>query len=532
MAGEKAHKESFAIPDDEIDIRLIQQQIASALGKATPNASKSSDAKPTGPAKKDDAPPPLIKPEQKSKQKEEEKTETKPLPPTIDLFGNSGIKSPLSPTPPEDDEPDIVEIEHSIPMEKITPEAVQMPTINIPKDETPTINTLEHSIPMEKLTPGIELEHTIKIPQDDETPVNTLEHSIPMEKLTPGVQLEHSVQIPFDTEPPVNTLEHSIPTEEVQGPQLEHSKPQQATINNLAQAEHSIKKPERVLPKAPHSVKSAPQQPIKPTKSNKSKEDSMDINELVMNIDGDISLDLLNQLTNKINSEMGYEETPPELPHSTPEEVEENQTVELGHSAPTYNEEKSVELPHSSSIKEELERLAHSTSEYIDEEENSINTVAAQEEQMVEDIINQENEKTVVTEQICEYPVSTMDSEYIQALDYLDGDKRYKKYVIYIDEINQEFLDSLSIQERKDIINSILREQDDARKARIAEERRRKLIAHLMLAVISIFVLTPLLFLLVNKCMEATIQNYRRSQNNWEVLYKERGKIKAPKPQY
>ena len=91
--------------------------------------------------------------------------------------------------------------------------------------------------------------------------------------------------------------------------------------------------------------------------------------------------------------------------------------------------------------------------EHIDESEANINTIAAQEEQMVEELINKENERTIVTEQICEYPVNNTDAGFIQALDYLDNDKHYKKYVVYIDEINQEFMDSLTIYERKDIIN-------------------------------------------------------------------------------
>ena len=236
----------------------------------------------------------------------------------------------------------------------------------------------------------------------------------------------------------------------------------------------------------------------KPRSSASSKEDSMDINELVKDGETDFSLDLLDQLTNKISSEHNLEEVP--VANSETETIQSEVNPEVDTSQ--------EEAP-------------------IDENEESINSVEALEEINTADTINQETEKTIVTEQICEYPINPMDTEYIQTLDYLEGDKRYKKFVIYIDEQNVEFISSLSIQERKDIINSILREQDDIRIQRREEERRKKLITHLLIGIITFIVFIPFLYLLVNQCLEATISNYQRSQNNFEVLYKERGKIKS-----
>ena len=234
----------------------------------------------------------------------------------------------------------------------------------------------------------------------------------------------------------------------------------------------------------------------------KSKEDSLDVNEFMAMSDNDVSLDLLEQLTSRITAEMGTEEPKNEEP--VPDESQ-------------LNEEE---------IEEEINSL-----EQPDESETNINSVEANEELAEEETINQENEKTIVTEQICEYPVNNFDAEYMQTLDYLEGDKRYKKFVIYIDEENIDYISSLSIQERKDIINSILREQDDLRIARREDARRKKLITHLLIGVITFVVCIPLLYTLVNKCMEATIANYKRSQYNFEVLYKERGKIQSTQSQ-
>ena len=476
MAGEKAQKETFAIADDEIDIRLIQQQISNVLKRVSPN---NSDSK-SGSSKKENEPPPLLKSDSSSKPiskpKEEEKVEEKkPLPPTIDLFGGSTVAPIRKPT--SDDEPEIVEILHPIPVEKLTPNQ-QKPehTVKIPADEEVQNVDIKHNIPTEEMEQKNTLEHSVKIPQEEW--VNNLPHSTPMEE----VEL-------------VNNLPHSIPQEEAeQKITLEHSKPQM-TINDIAQAEHSVRNLETPSDVTMPTINNIQQVPGAPSRSTKSTEDSMDINELMFAAEKDISIDFLNQLTNKINSEMGVQDV--EMPKYMKKDEDEFY--------PTPS------LPHT---------------ERIDESEANINTIAAQEEQMVEELINKENERTIVTEQICEYPVNNTDAGFIQALDYLDNDKHYKKYVVYIDEINQEFMDSLTIYERKDIINSILREQDEVRKARLQEERRRKLVTMLMFVIISVFVLVPLLFLLINKCMEATIMNYRRNQNNWEVLFKEHSKIK------
>lgn len=229
---------------------------------------------------------------------------------------------------------------------------------------------------------------------------------------------------------------------------------------------------------------------VKNNKTINSKEDSMDINELMNDSMADVSLDLLEQLTSKIASEMGDS---PALEDAVPQE----------------------KIPATPVV--DMEDLI----------EENINNVES-EELLAEHEINKDSEKTIVTEQISEYPINQFDAEYIQSLDYLDGDKKYKKYVIYIDDVNVDFIDSLSIAERKNLINGILREQDDIRIARREEERMRKLVTHVMIGIITFFVIIPLMYWLVNACLEATIDNYRRSQNNFEVLYKERGKIKAP----
>lgn len=268
------------------------------------------------------------------------------------------------------------------------------------------------------------------------------------------------------------TLEHS---------QKEEAPPLQVEMPSL------LKKEDVTIKTAPHS------------KKVNNMEDSMDINELVNASNADISIDLLNQLTDKINGEMEGAS----LPHSNkPQEPK----------IPTP-----MPIPQPTQPEEETD----------DAVENNINNVEQNEEVLAEATINQDNEKTIVTEQICEYPKNQLDAEYIKSLDYLEGDKKYKKYVIYIDDVNQDFIDSLSIQERKDLFNSILREQDDIRIARREEEKRKKLITNIMIFFVTVTIAIPLMFLLENKCLEATISNKERAQNNFKVLFKEHGKIQS-----
>ena len=54
----------------------------------------------------------------------------------------------------------------------------------------------------------------------------------------------------------------------------------------------------------------------------------------------------------------------------------------------------------------------------------------------------------------------------------------------------------------------------------------KEAVAKLMLGVVTFIIAVPLIYLIFNISMEATIQNYKHSKSNFEVLYKETGKIK------
>lgn len=129
---------------------------------------------------------------------------------------------------------------------------------------------------------------------------------------------------------------------------------------------------------------------------------------------------------------------------------------------------------------------------------------------------------------IIEKPAVQEQIDYNDSLDFLDGNVKYSKYVVYIDPENTEFIESLTVKERKNLINRILREQDD-----IAITKRRlgliqTIIKHTVIAIITLSVSIPVVYWTVNASLEASINNYRRSETIFKTLYKEKGKIKSP----
>ena len=103
-------------------------------------------------------------------------------------------------------------------------------------------------------------------------------------------------------------------------------------------------------------------------------------------------------------------------------------------------------------------------------------------------------------------------------------DAQAKKYVIYIDPENIEFIEHLSIAERKSVINKILKEQDNLVKKQKREQEIKTYLRHAIVATITIIIGLPILYVLVNKSLEATIANYRQSEKNFSILFKEQGR--------
>lgn len=114
------------------------------------------------------------------------------------------------------------------------------------------------------------------------------------------------------------------------------------------------------------------------------------------------------------------------------------------------------------------------------------------------------------------------------ALTKIDPDA--KKYVIYVDPDNIDFMENLSVNERKAIINKILKEQNEIAIKTKELNARKRFLMHAILACITFIIFFPLMFIGVNKALVATINNYEQAKENFRKLYKEQGKIKMRVP--
>lgn len=102
-----------------------------------------------------------------------------------------------------------------------------------------------------------------------------------------------------------------------------------------------------------------------------------------------------------------------------------------------------------------------------------------------------------------------------------------KKYVVYIDPQNIDFMESLSLNERKEIINKILREQNAAIAKLKKAEQKSRFYKHMIIAVLTFIIGFPILFSIVNNATILTIKNYQQASDNFVRLYKEKGKVKS-----
>lgn len=104
-----------------------------------------------------------------------------------------------------------------------------------------------------------------------------------------------------------------------------------------------------------------------------------------------------------------------------------------------------------------------------------------------------------------------------------------KKFVIYIEPENLDFIESLSIKERKKVINRVLHYEDENIRQKKERRERAKFTNQVIIMVVTVVLSLPIFFMLLNKSIELTILNYQQAQQNFVKLYKEQGKIKSYK---
>ena len=264
--------------------------------------------------------------------------------------------------------------------------------------------------------------------------------------------------------------------------------------------------------------------------------DTLDINELA-SLNDDITPEFIEQLQNQVainaseftgkpiinekdDSEL-FEEVSNEEP-KTPINININENIDdnfMKKYKAKLNKQESVSMADN----EESNAIEISKNKATTEESTQISETPSNIEQKTD---NKEI-KELSSGNIIETPITQEKVEYNESLDLIDDNVKYSKYVIYVEPENTEFIESLTVKERKNLINRILREQDD-----IALTRRRltlvqTILKHAIIAIITLSISIPVVYWTINASLEASINNYRRSKTVFKTLYREKGKIKT-----
>ena len=287
---------------------------------------------------------------------------------------------------------------------------------------------------------------------------------------------------------------------------------------------------------------------------NDSEKDSTEIAELAA-LNEDISDDMLEQLSQQLTSNLDpssitsinenddatlFEETMPaqeetvvpenhviagvqptvEENHIPESPIAQNDTPDITEEKPVKKEEPTVNKSFDDNFikkyKAKLNKKAGKTDLYAEDNTQQAPATSVDDGEPIENLSQGK---------IFEHPLTQELKEYNDSLDFLDGNVKYSKYVIYIDPQNVDFIEGLTVKERKNLINGILRQQDD-----IALTKRRfkviqTMIRHIVITILTLAISIPLVYYAINASLEATIDNHRRSQTNWQTLYKDHGKI-------
>lgn len=254
--------------------------------------------------------------------------------------------------------------------------------------------------------------------------------------------------------------------------------------------------------------------------------DSLDINELA-SLNEDISPEFIEQLQNQVaqNANQFSEKTQPANDDS--ELFEEVKPAEepVIEQAPAPEPKAPAKISIDTSIDDNFIKKYKAK---LNKQQNVDNNSPVENTQTPENKIeNNAKIENLTSGNITEKPLNKEQINYNDSLDFLDENIKYSKYVIYIDPENTEFIESLTVKERKNLINRILREQDD-----IAITKRRlnlvqTIIKHTIIAIITAAIAIPIVYYTINASLEASIDNYRRSQSIFKTLYRENGKIQT-----
>jgi len=269
--------------------------------------------------------------------------------------------------------------------------------------------------------------------------------------------------------------------------------------------------------------------------------DSLDINELA-SLNDDITPEFIEQLQNKISLSVETDKPDNVLFEEIPRIKKEEETGTKPQANLTINEniDDNFMLKYKAKMNKQkmglIEAQKEQTNQEISQQEKEQENITQEQAltntpQKIENTpsqtnVNSEKIESLSGGNIVEKPVINEQIAYNESLDYLDNNTKYSKYVIYIDPENKDFIESLTVKERKNLINRILKEQDDIAITKKRLNLLHTLIKHSIVAIITVAIAIPVIYTTINASLEASINNYRRSQGLFQTLYRQKGKIK------
>ncbi len=264
--------------------------------------------------------------------------------------------------------------------------------------------------------------------------------------------------------------------------------------------------------------------------------DSLEISELA-SLNEDISNDLLEQLQQKVmedavsfsdNGSLAPDINDDSTLFEEPGSVEPKNSQALQSSSDSTEKKDSYKLDTSfddNFIKKYKAKLSKQAKQSAGSESSSdVDTNEKSDNSEAQDAKNEPIEK-ISNGNIKERIITQEQKEYNDSLDFLDNNVKYSKYVIYIDPQNVDFIESLTVKERKNLINNVLKQQNDISINKQRFKVVQNMILHVIIAVLTVAISIPIVYHAINASLEASIDNYRRSQTNFQTLYKEKGKI-------
>ena len=94
-----------------------------------------------------------------------------------------------------------------------------------------------------------------------------------------------------------------------------------------------------------------------------------------------------------------------------------------------------------------------------------------------------------------------------------------KKFVVMVNPENIDFFDKIPMDERTELFNNLLQNHKKSLEYTKNKKRMVKFTKHMFVGIMTVLLSLPVMFLVVNKSIELTINNYKDVQNSFEKLY-------------